>query len=155
MGTSEQPVGDVQVLGRSRIWPAVAIPGVAAAALIVVAVALRYVPWYPLIVVGASLVVAVTRRGSAVLADDVGLLIRERRGTSRSYAWADIERMGWLPNSIGGAVLQVYPRGGPYDVPGPNSAAGVARIWGPGRRRLEQPLAELRRRHGIKTLLDG
>ena len=80
MGDFAQPVGRVHILGKSRIWPAMAIPGVAAIALIIVAVIARYVPWYAIGAVAVSVVVAVTRRRNAVLGDDIGLLIRTRKG---------------------------------------------------------------------------
>lgn len=154
MATSAQPVGDVRVLGRSRIWPAIAIPGAVALTMIVVAVASGYVSFYLAIAVAVSLLIAVLRRGDAVLGDDVGLLVRTRTGLRRSYAWGEIERMGWVPTGMWGTMLQIYPRGGPYDVPGPNSSIDVARIWGPGHRRLAGSLPELLQRHGIKALAD-
>ncbi|MEV4537522.1 hypothetical protein AB0J82_27465 [Asanoa sp. NPDC049518] len=105
--------------------------------------------------VGAALVVAVTRRRNAVLGDDEGLLIQARGGLRRSYAWSEIDRMGWEDSGPFGSTLLVFPRGGPYDVPGPNSSIGVGRIWRPRRRHLTpDPLPDLLRRHGIKSLLD-
>ena len=155
MGVSSQPVGDVHVLGQSRIWPAIAIPGAAAIAMIIAALAFRRVSDWALVIVAASIIMAVTRRRNAVLGDDVGLLIRTGKGLSRSYAWSEIERLGWQDTGIGGSTLQVYPRGGPYDVPGPNSPIGVGRIWRPRRRHLKvDPLPELLQRHGMKALLD-
>ena len=138
MGDSAEPVGDVHTLGQSRIWPAIAIPGAAAIAMIIVAVVLRYVSWYAMGAVAASLIVALTRRRNAVLGDDIGLLIRARGRLSRSYAWSQIERIGWRDAGIWGSTLQVYPRGGPYDVPGPNSSTDVGRIWRPRRRHPSQ-----------------
>jgi hypothetical protein len=154
MGKSAPPGGEIVVLGESRIWPAVAIPAVAAAALALVAVIFRWAFWYGLAAVAASLVLAVTGRRNAVLADQDGLLIRGRGGVRRSYAWTEIERMGWRDSGIWGSTLVVHPRGGPYDVPGPNAPVNVWRIWRPGRRRSADPLPGLMKRHGIKSLLD-
>ena len=153
MGASAKPVGDVQVLGESRIWPGVAIPGAVAIAMIIAAVVFRQVSWYA-VLVAASLALAVTSRRNAVLADDEGLLLRSRGGLTRSYAWTEIERIGWRDGGLWGSTLEVFPRGGPYDVPGPNSPTNLARIWRPRRRRHPDPLPELIRRHGIKTLRD-
>ena len=154
MGEQAEPQGEVQVLGESRIWPAVAVPGVAAVILVAVAAYFRFVSGLAVGAVGASLVVAVLWRRNAVLADDVGLLIRGRRGTRRSYAWSEIDRMGWLDTGLWGSVLELHPKGGPYDVPGPNSPVRPARIWRPGRRRHADPLLPLLRRHGVKSLTD-
>ena len=155
MGNSVQPVGEVHILGQSRIWPAIAVPGTAAIVMIMVAVAGRDLYWYWAAAFAASVLIAVTRRRNMVLSDDIGLLVQTRRGLSRSYAWGEIERMGWRDAGMWGSVLQVYPRGGPYDVPGPNSSIGVGRVWRPRRRPVDDPMAELLQRHGIKTLLDG
>ena len=154
MGDSVRPVGEVHVLGQSRLWPAIAIPAVSAIVMIIVAVAAHYVSWYLVGAVAASGVIAVTRRNNTVLSDDRGLLIGKRRGWCRSYAWSEIERMGWRDAGIWGSTLQVYPRGGPYDVPGPNSPIDVGRVWRPRRRYVDDPLPELLQRHGIKTLLN-
>jgi len=45
METSTQPVGEVQVLGQSRVWPAIAIPAALAVVMAVVAVVFRLVFW--------------------------------------------------------------------------------------------------------------
>ncbi|MDG4820590.1 hypothetical protein O7635_01830 [Asanoa sp. WMMD1127] len=155
MASSVQPVGDVRVLGESRIWPAVAIPGAIAIVLVAVAAVFRLFSWWATGAVVASLVIALTRRWNAVLGDDVGLLVRSRGGLTRSYAWTEIERIEWVDGGMWGSTLQVCPRGGPYDVPGPNSATTVARIWRPRRRRHPDPLPELRQRHGIKSMTDS
>jgi hypothetical protein len=154
METSDHPVGEVHVLGQTRIWPAIVIPAAAAIALIIVAVVFRRASWIAMLAVAASLVLAVRHRRNAVLADDVGLLVRGRGGLRRSYAWNEIERMGWQDGSIWGSTLQVFPRGGPYDVPGPNSPIDLTHIWLPGRRRHLDPMPELRQRYGIKALRD-
>jgi hypothetical protein len=154
MGTSVEPVGEVRVLGQSQVWPAVAVPGVLAIVILAGASFSHQISWYAVAAVGASLILAYTRRQNAVLADDVGLLLRGPGGLTRSYAWTEIERMGWVDAGIWGSKLELNPRGGPYDVPGPNSATDVARIWRPRRRRSADPLPELIRRHGIKTLRD-
>ncbi|MEV4346406.1 hypothetical protein AB0J83_18210 [Actinoplanes sp. NPDC049596] len=145
------PVGEVVVLGESRMWPGVLLP----AALTIVVVV--YYGAYLTTVLGlvvAALIVALVRRRNAVLADDQGILIRNRRGLRRSYDWSQIERMGWVSAPGWGATLTVYPRGGPYDVPGPNSPAEVAGIWPKRRSTTPDPLPGLRDRHGIEPLYE-
>jgi hypothetical protein len=155
MGASAQPVGDVHVLGRSKLWPAIAAPAAGAVILAVGAVVFHFVLWYPIAATAASLIVAVAHPRNAVLGDDIGLIIRARAGSlSRSLPWTDIERMGWQDSGMWGSTLRVYPHGGPYDVPGPNSPITVGRIWEPRRRHRPDPLPELLQRHGIKTLHD-
>ncbi|MEU4423779.1 hypothetical protein AB0F81_24375 [Actinoplanes sp. NPDC024001] len=154
MGESVQPAGEVHVLGESKVWPAVLIPIGAAAVLVAVSVTIGSVPWYGAALLAIGLLVAVARRGNAVLADDEGLLIRGRGGLRRSYAWAQIDRMGWQDTSSWARELVVYPRGEPYDVPGPNSPARPGRIWRWQRRPQADPLPGLRDRYGIKSLLD-
>ncbi|WP_328653030.1 hypothetical protein OG598_03810 [Micromonospora sp. NBC_00330] len=155
MAESVKPVGEVHVLGQSRAWPAIAIPGVILAVMIVVEVVFDLLNWTVLAFGAASIIVAVARLRNAVFADDLGLLIRDRSGLRRSYAWDEIERMGWVDAGLmWGSSLAVYPRGGPYDVPGPNASTNVGRIWRPGRRRSADPLPELLKAHGIKGLFD-
>ncbi|MBM0276212.1 hypothetical protein [Micromonospora tarensis] len=154
MGESVQPVGETVVLGQSRAWPAVAIPVALLAVMIVVGVLFDLVNWTLLAVGVASVVIAFTRSRNAVLADDVGLLVRDRRGLRRSYAWTEIERMGWVDAGMWGSVLTVYPRGGPYDVPGPNVSTNVGRIWRLRRRHHADPMPALLTAHHIKTLWD-
>ncbi|MFI6236579.1 hypothetical protein ACIBD9_23715 [Micromonospora sp. NPDC050784] len=154
MGESAEPVGEVHVLGQSRVWPAIAIPAVVLVVMIVVGVLFDLVNWTVLMFGAASIIVAFMRLRNAVFADDVGLLVRDRSGLRRSYAWEEIERMGWVDMGMWGSSLAVNPRGGPYDVPGPNVSTNVGRIWRPGRRRGVDPLPELLETHGIKGLFD-
>ncbi|MGW3890351.1 hypothetical protein ACWD69_16805 [Micromonospora chokoriensis] len=154
MGESVRPVGETVVLGQSRVWPAVAIPGAFLAAMIVVGVLVDVINWTVVLFGAASVAIAFTRWQNAVLADDVGLLIRDRQGLLRSYAWTEIERMGWVDAGMWGSTLEVYPRGGPYDVPGPNASTNVGRIWRPRRRHLADPMPALLKTHGIKALSD-
>ncbi|MEW1586523.1 hypothetical protein AB0283_13890 [Micromonospora vinacea] len=154
MGESVQPVGEVHVLGQSRVWPTIAIPGVIMPVMIVVGVLFDLVNWTVLMFGAASIIVAFMRLRNAVLADDLGLLVRDRSGLRRSYAWDEIERMGWVDMGMWGRSLAVNPRGGPYDVPGPNASTNVGRIWRPGRRRAADPMPELLKAHGIKGLYD-
>ncbi|KAB1915567.1 hypothetical protein F8280_31565 [Micromonospora noduli] len=95
MGESVKPVGEVHVLGQSRVWPAIAIPGVILVVMIVVKVVFDLLNWTVLAFGAASIIVAATRLRNAVFADDLGLLVRDRSGLRRSYAWDEIERMGW------------------------------------------------------------
>ncbi|MEU8185462.1 hypothetical protein AB0B85_14620 [Micromonospora sp. NPDC049044] len=152
MGESAEPVGEVLVLGQSRVWPAVAVPAAVLIGLIVGAVLLDWVSWGGLLLGAVSIVLAFLQRRNAVLADDTGLLVRDRGGLRRSYAWPEIERMGWQNSGMWGSSLVVYPRGGPYDVPGPNASVTVARIWRPTRAHLADPMPALLRTHGIKTI---
>ncbi|WP_250006901.1 hypothetical protein [Actinoplanes sp. M2I2] len=154
MGDSVQPVGEVRILAQTRLWPAIAIPGVAAIAIVIGALATGYVSWYAVGGVAASFSIAVARRHNTVLSDDKGLLLRAGRALSRSYAWSDIERMGWRDTGLWGSTLQVHPRGGPYDVPGPNSPIDVGKVWRPRRRYADDPMPALLQHHGIKTLVD-
>ncbi|MDG4811230.1 hypothetical protein O7634_31135 [Micromonospora sp. WMMD1120] len=154
MGESARPVGETIVLGQSRVWPAVAIPGAILVLMIVVWILFDLFVGTVLALGAASVIVASTSWRNAVLADDVGLLVRSRRGLRRSYAWTEIERMGWVDAGMWGSVLTVYPAGGPYDVPGPNASTNVGRIWRPRRRRLADPLPALLAAHDIKTLSD-
>ncbi|NYH42122.1 hypothetical protein HNR22_001849 [Micromonospora jinlongensis] len=147
-------MGEVHVLGQSRAWPAIAIPSAALVVMIVVGVLFEVVNWTALMFGVASIILAFTRWRNAVFADDLGLLVRDRGGLRRSYAWDEIERMGWVDAGMWGSSLSVYPRGGPYDVPGPNASINVGRIWRPRRRHLADPLPTLLETHGIKTLLD-
>ncbi|MFG1917946.1 hypothetical protein [Micromonospora sp. NPDC048898] len=155
MGEPVEPVGEVLVLGQSRVWPAIAIPGALVVALVLVGVLFDRVGWAGLLLSAASIILAFTTWRNAVLADDIGLLTRGRAGLRRSYAWADIERMGWADAGMWGSTLTVFPRGGPYDVPGPISSVNVGHIWRPARRGLADPLPALLDTHGIKTLSDG
>ncbi len=147
-------MGEVHVLGQSRVWPAIAIPGVAVVVVIVIGVLFDQFFWTALTVGAASIIVAVVRLRNAVFADDLGLLVRDRSGLRRSYAWTEIERMGWVNAGMWGSNLLVFPRGGPYDVPGPNASTDVGRIWRLGRRRSADPMPELLKAHGIKGLFD-
>ncbi|WP_430496156.1 hypothetical protein ACQRWP_17565 [Micromonospora trifolii] len=155
VGESAKPVGEVLVLGESRAWPAIAIPGVTMIVMIVVGVLFDLLNLTILAFGAASIIIAVTRLRNAVFADDLGILVRDRRGLRRSYAWNEIERMGWVDaGMMWGSSLAVYPRGGPYDVPGPNASINVGRIWRPGRRRSADPMPELLKAHGVKGLFD-
>ena len=150
-----EPAWEPVLLRQSRIWRGVAVPVTVIVVLAVLAVAYDWVPsWYPMVLSGAVLLLAVARRHTAVFADDVGLLIRRRQQWHRSYAWTDIERIGWRDAGQWGTTLTVFPRGGPYDVPGPNASVDVARLWGGTSRRAPDPLADLRARHGLRSLLE-
>ncbi|MEU7973530.1 hypothetical protein AB0B48_15995 [Micromonospora sp. NPDC049089] len=154
MGESVKPVGELQVLGQSRVWPGIAIPGVILLVMIVVGALFDLFSWTALVFGAGWIIIAVQRSRNAVFADDLGLLVRDRKGLQRSYAWDEIERMGWVDLGMWGASLAVNPRGGPYDVPGPNASINVGHIWRPGRRRSVDPVPELLKTHGIKALFD-
>jgi hypothetical protein len=144
------------VLAETHWWPGLPVLLGVIAALTVPMVIFQFYPFWLLSLLTAALITAVIRRGYAVLADEAGLLIRRRQKLKRSYAWAEIDRMGWVDTGFWGSSLMVYPRGGPYDVPGPNAATRVGGVWRPGRRRSgTDPLPELLQVHGIKSLTDS
>ncbi|MEW2147018.1 hypothetical protein AB0869_29825 [Micromonospora vinacea] len=119
MGESVQPLGEVHVLGQSRVWPTIAIPGVIMPVMIVVGVLFDLVNWTVLMFGAASIIVAFMRLRNAVLADDLGLLVRDRSGLRRSYAWDEIERMGWVDMGMWGSSLAVNPEAVPTTCRGP------------------------------------
>ncbi|MBM0256834.1 hypothetical protein [Micromonospora sp. 4G55] len=138
----------------SRLWPAVLVP-VSALALLVAA-GIWLAPTFPFVPVGlllATVVVAWLQRGDALLADETGLLVRHRGRVTRRYRWEEIREAGLTRPGFGQIALAVYPNGGPWDVPGPNSAVLVGRIW-----MLRKPNQETRdrvnallRSRGVRT----
>ncbi|MFF5175812.1 hypothetical protein ACFY3U_24730 [Micromonospora sp. NPDC000089] len=144
--------GEPEELLRTRFWPAVLVPiGVLVA---LTAVALRY-DWAFLIGaavgIGMWLFFAVLLRGGGLLADETGLLVRERGRVVRSYRWDQIREAGLSQVGHGRMGLIVLPDGGPYDVPGPNSPVTIGQVWmlrGPDRATRDR-VAELLRAHGI------
>lgn len=139
---------------RSRLWPAVLLPvGVLA---VLVPIGLRYnwgLVMGAAIGAGMSLCFAVLLRAGGLLADEDGLLVRERGRVVRSYRWEQIREAGLTPIGFGRVGLTVLPDGGPYDVPGPNSPVTIGQTWmwrGPDRPTRER-VAELLRAHGIPT----
>lgn len=90
--------GEPVVLLRSRIWPAVLVPAALLAGIVAYGIWARRFPLDLLTIFAVtSLVSAVLFRGNAVLADDIGLLVRHRGRLSRSYRWDQIREAG--PNS--------------------------------------------------------
>ncbi|MET8066612.1 hypothetical protein, partial [Micromonospora sp. NPDC005313] len=68
-------------------------------------------------------------RNGGLLADDVGLLVRHRGRTVRSYRWEEILQAGPVSVGFNRFGLAVLPEGGPYDVPGPNHAVVIGQVW--------------------------
>ncbi|MGC4889279.1 hypothetical protein [Micromonospora sp. NBC_01392] len=119
--------------------------GVLAAA-VVVGLLLSSFPYGPAALLVATVVAAWIQRDGALLADDTGLLVRHRGRVTRSYRWSEIREAGVTRPGFGRLALAVYPEGGPWDVPGPNSAVVVGRVW-----RLRQP--DLATRERVEALL--
>ncbi|SCL53426.1 hypothetical protein [Micromonospora chersina] len=146
--------GGAEVLLASQLWPAVLIPAGALATL--VAAGIWLMPSFPFAPAGlllATVVVAWSQRGDALLADEAGLLVRHRGRVTRRYHWEEIREAELTRPGFGQVALAVYPHGGPWDVPGPNSAVLVGRVW-----RLRMPDREIQdrihallRSRGVRT----
>lgn len=122
--------GGAEVLLAAQVWPAVLVPAGILAVLVGTGVWLT--PTFPYLPVGLLLSVVVLawfQRGDALLADETGLLLRHRGRVTRPYRWEEIHQVGLVRPWFAQVALAVYPRGGPWDVPGPNSAVLVGRIW--------------------------
>jgi hypothetical protein len=149
--------GEPVVLLRSRIWPAVLVPAAMLAGSVAYGVWARQLPCDLLTIFAAIwLGSAIVFRSNAVLADDVGLLLRHRGRLIRSYRWDQIREAGLgYGNASGWHGITVFPDGGPYDVPGPNSPTVVGRIflWRTGRGVRERIEAVLRQ-NGIPVIDD-
>ncbi|MFI7073365.1 hypothetical protein [Micromonospora sediminicola] len=70
----------------------------------------------------------------------------------RSYRWSEIREAGIARPGFARLALAVFPEGGPWDVPGPNNAVMVGRVW-----QLRAPDPETRdrveallRSHGVR-----
>ncbi|NES28014.1 hypothetical protein GCE86_09370 [Micromonospora terminaliae] len=121
-----------------------------------VAAGIWLMPPSPFVPVGwllTTVVVAWSQRGDALLADETGLLLRHRSRVTRRYRWGEIREAELTRPGFGQVALAVYPNGGPWDVPGPNSAVLVGRIW-----RLRMPDPEIQdrvnallRSRGVRT----
>jgi hypothetical protein len=146
--------GEPVVLLRSRIASAVVVPALLLAGGLAHAIWARQFPGDLLTIFAAIwLVSAIVFRRNAILADDVGLLVRHRGRLTRSYRWDQIREAGPGYGSFGWHGIAVFPDGGPYDVPGPNSPIVVGKVWlWPGREVRERIEAVLRQ-HGV-TLID-
>ncbi|MFI5832677.1 hypothetical protein ACIA5A_03270 [Micromonospora sp. NPDC051300] len=127
-GSGAEPV----VLFASRWWPAVLVPlgllALAAALALTLPRSIGSLIW-PLGMTTASVVAAWRHRDGALLADDTGLLVRHRGTVTRSYRWSEIREATLARPGFGRVALAVYPDGGPWDVPGPNNATMVGRVW--------------------------
>jgi hypothetical protein len=122
--------GDGDVLLVSRFWPAVLVPaGVLAAAVVTGVWLLDSVPFVPAALLLTTVIVGWLHRGNELLADETGLLVRRRGRITRHHRWEEIHQAGLTRPGFGQVALAVYPDGGPWDVPGPNSAVLVGRVW--------------------------
>ena len=123
--------GEPVVLLRSRVWPAVLMPAAGLIGSIAYGIWAHVFPTGFLPITSAVLVVSALLFGdNEILADDVGLLVRHRRRLVRSYRWEQIREAGLgYGNGFGWRGLTVFPDGGPYDVPGPNSPTVVGKVW--------------------------
>ncbi|GHJ14103.1 hypothetical protein [Micromonospora sp. AKA38] len=102
--------------------------------------------------VGATVVAAWIQRDGALLAGETGLLVRHRGTVTRSYRWAEISQANLTRPGFGRLALAVFPDGGPWDVPGPNNAVLVGRVWQwsrPDRGTRDRVEAALRA-HGVR-----
>ncbi|WFE41647.1 hypothetical protein [Micromonospora sp. WMMD998] len=125
-GAGAEPV----VLFASRWWPAVLVPLGLLALIIVLALRGSLGSLIvPLGMTAATVVSAWLHRDGALLADDTGLLVRHRGTVTRSYRWSEIHQAGLARPGFGRLALAVYPDGGRWDVPGPNSAVMVGQVW--------------------------
>ncbi|MFC4145204.1 hypothetical protein ACFO0M_02945 [Micromonospora mangrovi] len=153
--TVDGGTGQVRELLVSRVWPAVLVPAGIAVLIAVVGIALlRFFPYTPFGVALAVVIVGVVLRRDALLADETGLLVRRRGRVTRSYRWDEIRRAGLARPGFGQVALAVHPHGGPWDVPGPNSAELVGRVWmlrGPDRD-TRDALTTLLRTHGVDVI---
>lgn len=101
-------------------------------------------------------------RREEIVLDPRGIHARTRRGTT-SYAWEDLLEVGWSTlaahrfSAVGSGVV-VRPRGGPFDVPGPNAPAMLVQMPSHGRDAHSEARAVLRswcERHGVVFSDDG
>lgn len=84
---------------------------------------------------------------NAVLADDDGPIVVTRDRTECPYRWSELAAAEWEPGAFWrptgpgwGASLLVTPKGGPFEVPGPNHPTrlgNVMLVW-PWERRAAQ-----------------
>ncbi|MFI7284963.1 hypothetical protein ACIBOV_32390 [Micromonospora chersina] len=149
MGDRGKP-GGAEVLLASQVWPAALVPAGVLGLLVGTSVwLLRGVPLFPVGFLLGVVVLAWFQRGDALLADETGLLLRHRGRVTRPYRWHEIHQAGLARPWFAQAALAIYPHGGPWDVPGPNSAVLVGRIWmlgRPNRETRERVYAILRSR---------
>ncbi|MGV9214618.1 hypothetical protein ACTFTM_22380 [Micromonospora sp. RB23] len=138
----------------SRLWPAVLIPTGVLAALVAVGIWRATFPFVPVALLLTTVVVAWRQRDDALLADETGLWVRRRGRVTRRYRWEEIREAGLTRPGFGQVALAVYPDGGPWDVPGPNNAVLVGRVWmlrRPDPQTTDRMNALLRSR-GIRTI---
>ncbi|MFI7216984.1 hypothetical protein [Micromonospora maritima] len=130
MAEERGPGAEPVVLFASRWWPAVLVPLGILAATIAVGVRLHTASVLTYSGLTAATVVAAWyQRDGALLADDLGLLVRHRGQVTRSYRWSEIREAGIARPGFARLALAVFPEGGPWDVPGPNNAVMVGRVW--------------------------
>jgi hypothetical protein len=153
--TVDGGTGRVRELLVSRAWPALLVPaGVAGLIALVGTVLLHSFPYPPFGVAVAVVVTALVLRRDALLADEDGLLVRRRGRVTRSYRWEEIRQAGLARPGFGQVALSVYPHGGPWDVPGPNNAVLIGRVWmlrGPDRQ-TRDAITALLRAHAVDVI---
>ena len=142
--------GGVEVLLAAQVWPGVLVPAGVLTVLVTTGIWLAPTfPYFPVGILLSTVVLAWFQRDDALLADETGLLLRHRGRVTRPYRWDEIHQAGLARPWIAQVALAVYPEGGPWDVPGPNSAVLVGRIWmlrRPDRETRERVYAILRSR---------
>lgn len=155
MADEGEPVG-AEVLLAAQVWPAVLVPAGVLAVLIAAGIWRGTFPGLPAGILLSVVVLACFQRGDALLADGTGLLLRHRGRVTRRYRWDEIHQVGLARPWFAQVTLAVFPKGGPWDVPGPNSAVLVGRVWmlrRPDQQTRERVYAILRSR-GVR-IADG
>jgi hypothetical protein len=148
------------VIARSRSWPILAI----CVALVVVGIALglAYGTWtspaLAIVVAGWQGRAAVRTRNHAVLADDKGILVRDKDGTDRWADWSEIDRAGWVAPTmmtdfayVGGLRLH-YRRDMRGDTRAPETVGEISTIIPADRRRAARTVQELLTQHRIDVI---
>ncbi|WP_139128632.1 hypothetical protein [Micromonospora humi] len=155
MAEERGPGAEPVVLFASRWWPAVLVPLGLLTLIVVLSLRGGFASLIaPLGMTAATVVSAWRHRDGALLADDIGLLVRHRGTVTRSYRWSEIHQAGIARPGFGRLALAVYPNGGRWDVPGPNNAVLVGQVWlwrqpeSAGRKRVEAVL----RAHGVQIV---
>jgi hypothetical protein len=120
----------------------------------------------PVLVI-ALLGVAIGKRGETVVLGDEAIEVHGRRPAR--YPWADLLEVGWAGSGVSswlavfapaeaGCGLLVRPRGGRFDMPGPNAPARVATLAIFGTRASDRARDRVRaacRRHDVPFSMRG
>lgn len=100
---------------------------VAAQAVVSVVLILLGASWPALVFPWLLVLAFAARLRATVIIDDLGISTRQSGG--QQFAWADLLAISWQNGiGLGGSGPVVRPRGGPYDIPGPNALVVVASL---------------------------